>query len=96
MGSTPKRSLCCIFSTSGGEEIEMSMHDTDGPLQPGDRAPNVVLDAITRDGKVAIDDFRGQPVLVGLFRGLHCPSAGAISRPSRNLTRRSASWASKP
>jgi len=45
-----------------------------GPLQPGDRAPNIVLDAITRDGKVAIDDFRGQKsVLVGLFRGLHCP-----------------------
>ncbi|MBB3138393.1 peroxiredoxin [Rhizobium pisi] len=44
------------------------------PLQPGDRAPNVVLDAITRQGKIAIDDFRGQkPVLVGLFRGLHCP-----------------------
>jgi peroxiredoxin len=43
------------------------------PLQPGDRAPNVVLDAITREGKIAIDDFRGQkPVLVGLFRGLHC------------------------
>ncbi len=43
------------------------------PLQPGDRAPNVVLDAITRDGTIAIDDFRGQkPVLVGLFRGLHC------------------------
>ena len=48
--------------------------NTDGPLQPGDRAPNVVLDAVTRDGKVAIDDFRGhKPVLVGLFRGLHCP-----------------------
>ena len=45
-----------------------------GPLQPGDRAPNVVLDAITREGKIALDDFRGQkPVLVGLFRGLHCP-----------------------
>ena len=45
-----------------------------GPLQPGDRAPNVVLDAITREGKIAIDDFRGQkPLLVGLFRGLHCP-----------------------
>jgi peroxiredoxin len=45
-----------------------------GPLQPGERAPNVVLDAITREGKIAIDDFRGQrPVLVGLFRGLHCP-----------------------
>lgn len=45
-----------------------------GPLQPGERAPNVVLDAITREGKIAIDDFRGsKPVLVGLFRGLHCP-----------------------
>jgi thiol-disulfide isomerase/thioredoxin len=30
--------------------------------------------AITRHGKVSIDEFRGQrPVLVGLFRGLHCP-----------------------
>jgi peroxiredoxin len=44
-----------------------------GPLQPGDRAPNVVLDAITQEGKIALDDFRGQkPVLVGLYRGLHC------------------------
>ena len=43
------------------------------PLQPGDRAPNVILDAITQEGKIALDDFRGQkPVLVGLFRGLHC------------------------
>jgi peroxiredoxin len=45
-----------------------------GPLQVGERAPNFVLDAITREGKIAIDDFRGQkPVLVGLYRGLHCP-----------------------
>src|SRR5262245_3688902 len=45
-----------------------------GPLQPGERAPNVVLDAITREGKVAIDDFRGdKPLLVAMFRGLHCP-----------------------
>ncbi|WP_293811355.1 peroxiredoxin-like family protein [uncultured Bosea sp.] len=51
----------------------MFAHADLGPLQPGDRAPNVVLDAITREGKIAIDDFRGQkPVLVGLFRGLHC------------------------
>lgn len=51
----------------------MSAHTDVGPLQPGDRAPNVVLDAITREGKIAIDDFRGQkPLLVGLFRGLHC------------------------
>jgi peroxiredoxin len=43
------------------------------PLQLGDRAPNVVLDAITQEGKIALDDFRGQkPVLIGLFRGLHC------------------------
>jgi peroxiredoxin len=43
------------------------------PLQPGDRAPNLILDAITQEGKIALDDFRGQkPVLVGLFRGLHC------------------------
>ena len=52
----------------------MQENHADRPLQPGDRAPNVVLDAITRQGKIAIDDFRGQkPVFVGLFRGLHCP-----------------------
>ncbi|AYG58598.1 peroxiredoxin-like family protein [Rhizobium jaguaris] len=52
----------------------MPENHAERPLQPGDRAPNVVLDAITRQGKIAIDDFRGQkPVLVGLFRGLHCP-----------------------
>jgi peroxiredoxin len=52
----------------------MSELHVDGPLQPGDRAPNIVLDAITRDGKVALEDYRGHsPILVGLFRGLHCP-----------------------
>ena len=52
----------------------MSAQTDLSPLQPGDRAPNVVLDAITQEGKIALDDFRGQkPVLVGLFRGLHCP-----------------------
>ncbi|MBW9062734.1 redoxin domain-containing protein [Rhizobium herbae] len=51
----------------------MEQHNIQGPLRPGDRAPNVVLDAITHGGKIAIDDFRGRrPVLVGLFRGLHC------------------------
>jgi peroxiredoxin len=45
-----------------------------GPLQIGETAPNFVLDAITQQGKIAIDDFRGhKPVLVGLYRGLHCP-----------------------
>ena len=45
-----------------------------GPLQLGETAPNFVLDTITREGTIAIDDFRGEkPVLVGLYRGLHCP-----------------------
>lgn len=52
----------------------MSVSLAERPLQPGDRAPNVVLDAVTREGKVALEDYRGRkPVLVGLFRGLHCP-----------------------
>ncbi|OWW02307.1 peroxiredoxin [Rhizobium sp. R72] len=43
-------------------------------LQPGDQAPNFVLDAISRQGKIALNDFRGRsPLLVGLYRGLHCP-----------------------
>jgi peroxiredoxin len=52
----------------------MSEHHVDRPLAPGDPAPNIVLDAITREGKIALDDYRGHsPILVGLFRGLHCP-----------------------
>ncbi|WP_342238865.1 peroxiredoxin-like family protein [Inquilinus sp. OTU3971] len=52
----------------------MSTSQPDRTLQPGDVAPNVVLDAITREGKVAVDDYRGRtPVLIGIFRGLHCP-----------------------
>ena len=52
----------------------MTMSQPDHTLQPGDVAPNVVLDAITRQGKVAVDDYRGRTaVLIGIFRGLHCP-----------------------
>ena len=52
----------------------MSTTSLKGPLQPGDRAPSLVLDAITREGRIAIDDYRGQkPLLIGLYRGLHCP-----------------------
>ncbi|MBI4590709.1 MAG: AhpC/TSA family protein [Candidatus Rokubacteria bacterium] len=44
------------------------------PIQPGDRAPGFSLPAINREGAVSLDEYRGkQPVLVGLFRGLHCP-----------------------
>lgn len=43
-------------------------------LKPGDPAPSIELDAVTRDGRISIDEFRGQkPVLIGMFRGLHCP-----------------------
>jgi peroxiredoxin len=52
----------------------MATSQPDRTLQPGDVAPNVVLDAITRQGKVAVDDYRGRTsVLIGIFRGLHCP-----------------------
>jgi peroxiredoxin len=52
----------------------MSTSTVDRPLQPGDQVPNIVLDAISRDGKIALDDFRGRsPLLIGMFRGLHCP-----------------------
>ena len=43
-------------------------------LQPGDAAPDFVLPAVNRDGWVSLDDYRGRsPLLVGLYRGLHCP-----------------------
>ncbi|MGQ0579779.1 MAG: redoxin family protein [Betaproteobacteria bacterium] len=47
---------------------------SNGPLQPGDPAPSFVLPAVNREGAIALEDYRGKtPVLVGLFRGLHCP-----------------------
>ncbi|MEY9999623.1 peroxiredoxin [Sinorhizobium fredii] len=59
-------------SSTGG--LSMSTSNVDRPLQPGDLAPNIVLDAISREGKIALDDFRGRSLLlIGLFRGLHCP-----------------------
>ncbi len=52
----------------------MAEHANERPLRPGDRAPNIVLDAINHGGKVSLEDFRGHSaVLVGLFRGLQCP-----------------------
>src|SRR4030095_5787496 len=72
--SSPGSGQLFGIALSSGKDVEMPTHQSEGPLRPGDRAPNVVLDAVTRDGKVAIDDFRGhKPVLVGLYRGLHCP-----------------------
>ncbi|KPK06482.1 MAG: hypothetical protein AMJ64_09000 [Betaproteobacteria bacterium SG8_39] len=43
-------------------------------LRPGDSAPRFALPAVNREGEVSLDDYRGRsPVLLGLFRGLHCP-----------------------
>lgn len=43
-------------------------------LKPGDAAPRFDLPAVNRDGRVSLDDYLGRTaVLVGLFRGLHCP-----------------------
>ena len=47
---------------------------SDRPLQPGDPAPSFVLPAVNREGSVALEDYRGKsPLVVALFRGLHCP-----------------------
>ena len=44
------------------------------PLRPGDAAPSITLPAVNREGQVSLDDYRGRsPVLIALFRGLHCP-----------------------
>lgn len=46
--------------------------DSFRPLEPGDRAPSFTLPAVNREGVVSLEEYRGkQPVLVGLFRGLH-------------------------
>jgi peroxiredoxin len=43
-------------------------------LRPGDPAPSVTLPAVNREGQVSLDDYRGRsPVLIAMFRGLHCP-----------------------
>lgn len=42
------------------------------PLQPGDRAPDITLPSVEREGSVSLSDFRGRnPVLLALFRGLY-------------------------
>jgi peroxiredoxin len=43
------------------------------PIQPGERAPEFSLPAINRDGVVSSADYRGRALMIGFFRGLHCP-----------------------
>jgi peroxiredoxin len=50
------------------------MADLFTPLGPGDRAPDFTLGSANRDGTVSLGDFLPKSaVLIGLFRGLHCP-----------------------
>lgn len=45
-----------------------------GPLRPGDPAPDFVLPAVQVDRTVSLSDYRNKsPVLLALFRGLYCP-----------------------
>lgn len=44
------------------------------PIAPGERAPDLSLPAVNREGQVSLADFRGRrAVMIGFFRGLHCP-----------------------
>lgn len=44
------------------------------PARPGDTAPDFSLPAVNQPGTVSLADFRAKTgVLLGLFRGLHCP-----------------------
>ena len=49
------------------------MADQKRPLQPGDAASAFTLPSANREGTVSLSDLRGQPFLIGFFRGLHCP-----------------------
>jgi peroxiredoxin len=43
------------------------------PVQPGEHAPGFSLPAVNREGMVSLADFRGRALMIGFFRGLHCP-----------------------
>lgn len=46
--------------------------ETNLPLQPGDRAPEIALPAVSREGTISLAEMCGRnPVLLALFRGLY-------------------------
>jgi peroxiredoxin len=54
------------------EGSERSMTEGTTPLRPGDRAPDVALPAVTREGTLSLAEYRERnPVLLALFRGLY-------------------------
>src|SRR5205085_1221546 len=42
-------------------------------IRTGDRAPAFSLPTVNREGTVNLGDYQGRPLLLGLYRGLHCP-----------------------
>jgi peroxiredoxin len=51
-----------------------AVSELDHALGVGDPAPDFLLPAVNRDGEIGLRDYKGRsPVLIGLFRGLHCP-----------------------
>jgi peroxiredoxin len=63
------------------------------PKRPGDTAPDFTLPAVNQPGSVSLADFRDKSaVLLGLYRGLHCPfcrrqlvALSAIQKPLTDL-----------
>ena len=43
------------------------------PIQPGARAPEFSLPAVNGEGVISAADYRGRALMIGFFRGLHCP-----------------------
>jgi len=44
------------------------------PIRPGESAPDFTLPAVMEAGSIALADYRSKSaVLIGFFRGLHCP-----------------------
>lgn len=51
-----------------------SKDESDDAIRVGDPAPDFSLPAVNREGDIGLGDYRGRrPLLLGLFRGLHCP-----------------------
>lgn len=51
-----------------------SADESEQTIKVGDPAPDFLLPAVNREGDIGLRSYKGrQPVLLGLFRGLHCP-----------------------
>jgi peroxiredoxin len=62
------------FGGESVDEAKVSMSGYEDPIKVGDPAPDFSVPAIKSEGEIRLDDYKGHgPVLLGLFRGLHCP-----------------------